>query len=136
MLGFVKFEYVNEIDDESRNSFVDEVRKNSCARFLRIADETKTESLDVFAIVRRVKKKKKPSFKLNEKKATSKPTEFQLVKTFEKKSQISLKQLKKVSKKDSAFAASSLELRIVFLTLQESDQLAQQRRSLVASSTQ
>ena len=58
------------------------------------------------------------------------------MKAFEKKSQISLKKLMKVSEKDSAFTTSPLELRIVFLTLQESDQLAQQRRHLVVSSAQ
>ena len=56
--------------------------------------------------------------------------------TSEKESRISLEQSKEVSEKDSAFTALPLELRTVLLALQESDQLAQQRRPLAASSAQ
>ena len=134
--GFIEPESVNGTDYESGDSSVDETENGPSARSLLATEGTENETLEVLGAVRRVKEKRKSSPKLDEEKADSKPTEFQLVETSEKESRISLEQSKEVSEKDSAFTAPPLELSTVLLALQESDQLAQQRRPLAASSAQ
>ena len=134
--GFIEPESVTGTDDASGNSSVDETESGPSARSLLATEGTENETLEVRGAVRRVKEKKKSSPKLDEGRADSKPIEFQLVEASEKESQISLEQLMEVSEKDSAFTAPPLELRTVLLALQESDQLAQQRRPLAASPAQ
>ena len=115
MHGFIEPESVNGTDYESGDSSVDETENGPSARSLLANEGTENETLEVLGAVRRVKEKRKSSPKLDEGKADSKPTEFQLVETSEKESRISLEQSKEVSEKDSAFTAPPLELRTVLL---------------------
>ena len=55
---FIEPESVNGTDDESGNSFVDEIENDSSARFLLTTEGTENETLEILEAVRRIKKKK------------------------------------------------------------------------------
>ena len=88
--GFIEPESVNGTDYESGDSSVDKTENGPSARSLMVTEGTENETLEVLGAVRRVKEKRKSSPKLDEGKADSKPTEFQLVETSEKESRYSL----------------------------------------------